>query len=306
MKRLLVFALFAAVAGAPGCARSPSEERYVRTIEDWRAGRIARLQKPDGWLSLAGLAWLKPGENPVGSDPSSSVVLPASAPAHVGAIVLEEGKARWIPAPGSAAAVGGAPAAAMPLVDDADGGSEPTMLRIGSVSFAVIRRGERMGVRVRDSDAPTRTGFRGLEHYPVHSRWRFEARFVPFTPEKHIPVPTVLGYPEEDVSPGEIEFVRNGKPYRLTTVLEKGSDQLFIIFGDRTNGKSTYGGGRFVYSPMPTDGKTVIDFNKSYNPPCVFTPYATCPLPPPGNHLPIAVEAGEKMYAESWELSKHS
>jgi uncharacterized protein (DUF1684 family) len=135
----------------------------------------------------------------------------------------------------------------------------------------------------------------------VSSQWRFDARFIAYDPPKHVAVPTILGFPEDDVTPGEIEFTYLGKSYRLLAVLEQGSDELFIIFGDRTNGKSTYGGGRFVYSPMPKDGRTVIDFNKAYNPPCVFTPYATCALPPPSNHLPLAVKAGEKMYAESWE-----
>ena len=298
-RRRALFLAAALAAGAlTGCrARpSPAEESYVRSIEEWRAGRIARLTKPDGWLSLAGLFWLKPGENTVGSDRSSAVVLPPAAPAHAGTIALENGKTRWSPTPDSSANV---PKAA-PLVSDAE--SDPTILRFGGVSFLIHQVGERVAVRVRDSDSVTRRNFKGLQHFPVSPAWRFEGRFVPFSPPRHIPVPTVLGYPEDDVAPGEIEFTYQGKPYRLTAVLEQGADQLFVIFGDRTNGKSTYGGGRFVYAPMPADGKTVLDFNKAYNPPCVFTPYATCPLPPPANHLPFQVVAGEKMYAESWEL----
>jgi hypothetical protein len=286
-----------------GCrARPAGEDAYVRSIETWRAGRVARLTKPDGWLSLAGLFWLQPGRNPVGSDKSSAVVLPGSAPAHAGTIVVDGKAARWEPDPGAAVEAGGRPAGAMALVDDENG--EPTMLRAGSVSFAVIRRGEKLGVRVRDSEAATRKDFRGLEHYPVASDWRFEGRFVPYPAPKHVTVPTILGFPEDDVAPGEIEFTWQGKPYRIMPIFEQGSDELFIIFGDRTNGKTTYGGGRFVYAPMPKDGKTVLDFNKAYNPPCVFTPYATCALPPPANHLPFEVKAGEKMYAESWELAK--
>jgi uncharacterized protein (DUF1684 family) len=271
---------------------SPDEESDVRSIEQWRAGRIARLTKPDGWLSLAGLFWLKTGENGVGSDPSNIVVLPKPAPAHAGTIVLEGKQARWIPFQS---------AEAMPLLSDEKG--DPTILTSGSVSFFVIQRGDRTGVRVRDSESAVRKSFKGLEHFPVSSTWRFAARFIPYDPPKHVSVPTILGFPEDDVAPGEIEFVYRGKPYRLMAVLEQGSDELFIIFGDRTNGKMTYGGGRFVYAPMPKNGATVIDFNKAYNPPCVFTPYATCPLPPPPNHLPFEVTAGEKMYAESWEAS---
>jgi len=313
-RRSLVLAAALAAAAIPVCrARpSPEEERYVRSIEQWRAGRIGRLTKPDGWLSLAGLFWLKPGENTVGSDRSSMVVLPPSAPAHAGTIVLENGKIRWAaapgtenpdsrsPVPGSKTGSAAEPPASIPLVSDAE--ADPTVVRFGSVSFLIHQVGERVAVRVRDSDSATRKAFKGIEHYPVSSEWRFECRFLPYSPPKRVPVPTVLGYPEDDLAPGEVEFTYRGKPYRLMAVLEQGSDQLFIIFGDRTNGKTTYGGGRFVYAAMPTAGKTVLDFNKAYNPPCVFTPYATCPLPPPANHLPFQAVAGEKMYAESWEL----
>ena len=301
-----MLAVAVAVAGAAIAAlacrpqRSPAEESYVRSIETWRAGRIARLTKPDGWLSLAGLFWLQPGANTVGSDPSSAVVLPKSAPPRAGAIVLEGKETRWEPAAGSPVEAAGKPAGGMPLASDENG--DPTVLSAGSVSFFVIRRGDRTGVRVRDSASEVRRAFRGLEHYPVSPEWRFDARFIPYDPPKHITVPTILGFPEDDVAPGEIEFTYRGKPYRVVPVLEQGSDELFIIFGDRTNGKSTCGGGRFVYAPFAKDGKTVLDFNKAYDPPCVFTPYATCALPPPANHLPFEVTAGEKMYAESWEL----
>jgi uncharacterized protein len=290
----------AATVAAAGCRpRAAQDPAYVASIEQWRAGRIARLTKPDGWLTLAGLSWLRPGENTVGSDPGSAVRLPSSAPSRAGSIVLEGRAARWIPAAGVAAESGGKPAGGMPLASDENG--DPTVLRLGSVSFFVIQRGDRTGVRVRDSESPVRKTFKGLEHYPVSARWRFDARFIPFDPPRHISVPTILGFPEDDVAPGEIEFSFGGKLYRLVAVLEQGSDELFVIFGDRTNGRSTYGGGRFVYAPMPKQGRTVLDFNKAYNPPCVFTPHATCPLPPAPNHLPFEVEAGEKMYAESWE-----
>jgi len=298
-RALLRVAAFGTLAAIVCCRRSsPAEESYVRSIEQWRAGRIGRLTKPDGWLSLAGLFWLKSGENSVGSDRSNDVVLPASTPAKAGTIVLEGGTTRWVPAPNSPA---DAPKAT-PLVSDGTG--DPTILRFGGVSFLIHQVGARVAARVRDSDSATRRDFKGIKHFPVSSEWRFEGRFIPYSPPKHVSVPTVLGYPEDDVAPGEIEFTWRGRPYRLTAVLEQGADELFVIFGDRTNGKSTYGGGRFVYAPMPKDGRTVLDFNKAYNPPCVFTPYATCPLPPPPNHLPIEVSAGEKMYAESWELAR--
>ncbi|HET9793232.1 MAG TPA: DUF1684 domain-containing protein [Thermoanaerobaculia bacterium] len=297
---LLAAALLAAAAVSCRARRSPAEEAYVRSIETWRAGRISRLEKPDGWLSLAGLFWLQPGVNAVGSASGSAVRLPPFAPARAGEIVLAGKETRWEPAPGSSVRSGGKPAEAMPLASDENG--DATVLSTGTVSFFVIRRGDRTGVRVRDSASAARRDFHGLEHYPVSSEWRFEARFIPYPQPKHVTVPTILGFPEDDVSPGELEFTWRGRPYRIVPIFEQGSDELFIIFGDRTNGKATYGGGRFVYAPMPTAGKTVLDFNKAYNPPCVFTPYATCALPLPANHLPFEVKAGEKMYAESWEL----
>ncbi|HWC65549.1 MAG TPA: DUF1684 domain-containing protein, partial [Thermoanaerobaculia bacterium] len=244
----------------------------------------------------------QPGANSVGSDSSNTVVLPKSMPARAGTIELDGKEIRWEPAPGSPFAAAGAPAGPMSLVSDESG--DPTVLSAGNVSFFVISRSGRTGVRVKDSDSEVRRTFRGLEHYPVSSEWRFDARFVPYPQPKHVTVPTILGFPEDDVAPGEIEFTWRGKPYRVMPIFEQGSDELFIIFGDRTNGKTTYGGGRFVYAPIPKDGKTVLDFNKAYNTPCVFTPYATCALPPPPNHLPIEVTAGEKMYAESWELHR--
>ncbi|HET7452616.1 MAG TPA: DUF1684 domain-containing protein [Thermoanaerobaculia bacterium] len=302
-KRRAAAILASLAAAVSGCrARPAGEDAYVRSIEQWRAGRIARLTKPEGWLSLAGLFWLGPGRNTVGSDKASTVVLPPSAPAQAGAIVLDGTAIGWEPAPGAAVDAGGKPAGAMALVSDESG--EPTVLSTGTVSFFVIRRGEKTGVRVRDSASAVRRDFRGLEHYPVSSEWRFEARFVPYPAPKHVTVPTILGFPEDDIAPGELEFTFRGKPYRIVPIFEQGSDELFIIFGDRTNGKTTYGGGRFVYAPMPKDGKTVLDLNKAYNPPCVFTPYATCALPPAANHLPFEVKAGEKMYAESWELRR--
>ncbi len=286
---------------AAACRPRPSADpAYIRSIEQWRAGRIARLTKPDGWLSLAGLSWLHPGENTVGSNPASAVVLPKSAPLHAGSIVLDGKSTRWEPAEGVSLESRGKPAGVEPLASDENG--DPTVLTAGSVSFFVIQRGVRTGVRVRDSESAIRKNFKGLEHYPVSSDWRFEGRFIPYDPPRRVSVPTILGYPEDDMAPGEIEFRLRGKPYRLMTVLEQGSDELFIIFGDRTNGKTTYGGGRFVYAPMPEGGRTILDFNKAYNPPCVFTPHATCPLPPAPNHLPFDVKAGEKMYAESYEF----
>lgn len=281
------------VGGA--CARRV-DPGYRREIETWRQRRAERLLRDDGWLTLAGLFWLDPGRNTFGSDPSAKISLRGSGvPPTAGAIVLENGRARLEPAPGTALTADGRPAVAAPLVSDENG--EPTVLRIGTFSFFVIRRGEKMGVRARDTESPARKNFKGLDDFPIDPGWRVTARFEPYSPQKHIPIPTVLGFPEDNVSPGALVFEHGGTRYQVDPVFEQGSTELFIIFGDRTNGKETYGAGRFVYAPMPKDGQTVIDFNKAYTPPCVFTPYATCPLPPPENRLPIEIRAGEKNYS---------
>ena len=173
------------------------------------------------------------------------------------------------------------------------------MLRRGSLLFYLIRRGDKIGVRVKDSQSEARRNFRGLDYFPIDPGWRIEARFEPYDPPRSISVPNVLGQDNDEKSPGAIVFEHGGKTYRLDPVLEPGETDYFVIFGDRTNGKTTYGAGRFLYVAPPVGGKTVIDFNKAYNPPCVFTDFATCPLPPPQNKLPIPVEAGEEEYAHS-------
>lgn len=275
-----------------------SVRNYRAEIENWRAARIRRLTADDGWLSVVGLWWLEEGENPVGSDRTSRVSLPAErAPARLGTIRLTQGKAQFTVAPGVQVSHDEKPVTTIGLASDVDG--DATVLEHGTLSFYLIRRGERLGVRVKDSAAPARKAFHGIDSYRVDPRWRLPARFVPYQPKKSIPIPNVLGTFTQEPSPGAVAFTIGGKEYRIDAVDEEGEDDLFLIFGDRTNGTGTYGAGRFLYAPRPgPDGKTVVDFNKAYNPPCAFTPYATCPLPPPQNRLPVPVEAGEKRYGK--------
>jgi uncharacterized protein (DUF1684 family) len=199
-------------------------------------------------------------------------------------------------APGAGVSVDGKPVTSQALRSDADG--DQTLLTLGSLSFYVIQRGDRVGVRVKDSQSEARKDFHGIESFPIDPKWRVEARLEPYDPPKSIPVPNVLGSVEPGECPGALVFQINGKTYRLDPILEKGERDLFVIFADRTNGTQTYGAGRFLYASPPIDGRTTLDFNKAYNPPCVFTLYATCPLPPPQNRLPIRVEAGEKAYGK--------
>lgn len=268
---------------------------YAEEVERWKAKRVEGLKGEDGWLSLVGLHWLKEGENRVGSDPSNEVVLPEDrSPRVVGSLWLKDGAVRIEARPGSGVTSEGRPVTSLDLKTDADGG-KPTVLNLGTLAFHVIKRGERFALRVKDSASPARTNFRGLEYFPLDERWRVEARFEPHNPPKTIPITNVLGMQSDEPSPGALVFDIDGKTYRLDALTEAGEEQFFIIFRDETSGKETYGAGRYLYAgPPDAQGRLLVDFNKAYSPPCAFTKYATCPLPPDQNRLPIRVEAGEK------------
>lgn len=294
---VLIAALAACKAEAPPPVATVPTAQHVGEIEQWRARRDTRLRSEDGWLSLVGLSWLQEGDNRFGSAPENEVPLPAPAPAQAGVLKVAGETVTLEAAAGSGVTIDGQPVEGRRvLTSDRDG--EPTTVRLGTISFFVIVREGKLAVRAKDSASPVRRAFTGMDYFPIDPAWRVVARFEPYTPEKVIPVPNVFGRLEDSNSPGALVFERDGKTHRLDPVWEEGTTDLFIIFGDQTNGKETYGAGRFLYAaPAGPDGTTVVDFNKSYNPPCVFTPYATCPLPPPQNKLPIRIEAGEKRYA---------
>ena len=255
-------------------------------VAAWREGRYANLRRDTSWLTLAGLGWLSLGVNRVGADPDADVVLPAG-PRDAGVITVT---------PDGAAAEGtwlreGQPIGAIPLVTDASG--EPTLLELGDLRLCVIERGGRLAVRTWDISSSRRRDFAGIDHWPVDPGWRLEARFVP-TPERVLEVPDVLGIVESKESPGVVVFEADGGEHRLEALRGGEDGSMWIVFGDATNGTETYGGGRFVYTAPPAGETVVIDFNRSYNPPCVFSPFATCPLPWEANRLPIRIEAGER------------
>ncbi|SRR6266498_2688603 len=274
------------------------ESVHKSEIQKWQSDRLAGLMKDDGWLTLVGLFWLNEGENKFGSDTSNPVVLPRwKAPRLAGSLWLENGRVRLATRPGVEITVNGDPVTALDLNDDNNEGG-PTILRIGSLILNVLKRGDRIGVRVKDTESLTRSEFKGLEYYPIDPKWRLEARFEPYQPAKAIPITNVLGMTDDETSPGALAFDVGGRIYRIDPILEKGETDLFVMIADGTTGKETYGAGRYLYvSPPDAAGKVVIDFNKAYSPPCAFTNFATCPLPPRQNHLPFRIEAGEKKYA---------
>jgi len=300
---VVVLVLLGAVAAA---AEEPDgatgSDGWLEEVREWREERLERLTRDDGWLTLAGLEWLEPGEGTVGSAPESDVVLPAKEPPHevpgtLGVVRLGDDGATFAPAGGVTVTVDGEEhrGGEVPLATDVEG--EPTVVEHGPVIFYLIERQGRVGVRIKDREHPALRDFAGIEHYPLEAAFRVEAEYEPYDPPKSIAVPTVLGTPTEQPSPGAVVFRMAGRSHRIDA-LEGGDGTLFLVFGDATNGEETYGGGRFLYTEAPEDGRVVVDFNRAYNPPCAFTPYATCPLPPPQNRLPLAVRAGEKKYGD--------
>lgn len=269
---------------------------HATEIEAWRAQRVERLKAPAGWLSLVGLHWIEPGKHTVGKALDNDVVL-ATGPAHLGTVSLDGTTLTFEPATDGGASIDGTPvAAATALAPDSSGNPTVVTFDGGEANFQVIERGGRYGLRVKDARAPTRTGFTGIQNYAIDPAWRLDATFEAHPPGKTIPIVNVLGMTEPMANPGGVSFAKDGKTYRLEAI-DEGDGQYFLIFADRTNKKDTYGAGRFLYAAPAVDGKTVVDFNKAYNPPCAFNAYSTCPLPPPENRLDIAVTAGEKRYA---------
>jgi uncharacterized protein (DUF1684 family) len=271
-------------AAPPPAPAAPAHETQIR---QWQTSRAERLKREDGWLSLIGLHWLKQGQNSV--QLAKKGMAPLKLDLHDGKVTLHAAEPMTIdgkPARGAVALA----------ADTSEQG--PTIVQMGPVRFNVIKRGERYGVRVKDAEAETRTHFQGLAYFPIDPKWRVEARLEPYNPPKKIAITDVTGMTSDNPVPGALVFTVDGKKHRLDPILEEGSPDLFIIFKDETSRDSTYPAGRYLYaSPPGPDGKVIVDFNKEYNPPCAFTPFATCPLPPVQNRLPVRVEAGEKKYA---------
>lgn len=278
---------------------STADREYIKGIEEWQKRRVTNLTRPDGWLSLIGLFWLKEGENRFGSSPTNSIRFPAEkAPAVMGSFILNRDRVTVNIFDNLPVLHQGIPIQTLEMQNDLS--ENPTFLRYGSLSWLVIKRGDRYGIRLRDSKSETIKNFKGLDYFPIDPGWKIRASFEPYSPVKKISVPNVLGTENEETCPGALVFEKNGQRFRLDPILEDGTSQWFIIFSDETNGKETYGAGRFLYADPPDqNGYTFLDFNKAYNPPCAFTPFATCPLPPEQNHLNLKVEAGEKKYQGS-------
>lgn len=296
---LLTAALGLAACAGPGdhreTAHSGDDQELSSRVLDWRTARLTSLQGPEGWLSLVGLHWLGDQSETLGSDSRNDIVLSGGPPLW-GRVIHHDDHIVFQPAVADIRIENG--------ITDDDGyvvlsiggeDSEPTVLRHGPVSLTLIERGDH-ALRERHHQAPTRMDFVGLDYYPIRPQWQIEAQFEPAPEGATVDIANVLGQISPQPQYGTAVFNLRGKTHRLIAVGEADAESLFFIFGDRTNGQGSYGAGRFLYSDPPVDGRLTLNFNQAYNPPCAFTEYSTCPLPPPENRLDLAVEAGEKRY----------
>ena len=288
---LLAATLLLVLAAGPGRAAAPGN---AGSLAEWRAGRIERLTAPDGWLTLIGLHFLPPGASTVGRAPGNGIVL-AAGPDHLGTVTLGADRTVTFVAADASARVDGRPATKVALVPETPGGT-PTVVSAGTVSCFVIERGGRLALRVRDTASPRRTGFAGIDSFPEDAAWRIEAVWEAFAEPRELPVTNVLGQVTPEKAPGRAVFQRDGRTHELLAIDEGPDEPLFFVFADATTGRETYGAARFLYADRPVGGKVILDFNRAYNPPCAFTPFSTCPLPPAGNVLPFRITAGEKTY----------
>jgi uncharacterized protein (DUF1684 family) len=264
---------------------------YHTEIERWRQQMEAGLRADDGWLTLAGLFWLHEGTNSFGSDPASDIVLPAGAgPEHAGIFELRDGTVTLHAAEGAGVTVNETPVSVARVRSDADGG--PDRVGLGSLTLLIIRRGARIGVRVKDASSPVRAAFGGRHWFAPNETYRVQATFVPYDPPRLLPVTNILGDVDDTPSPGYALFRLDGLDHRLDALSDPNG--LAFYFYDATNADTTYPAGRYLKTAPPQDGAVTLDFNRAYNPPCAFTAFATCTLPPPQNRLPLRIEAGEQ------------
>jgi uncharacterized protein len=303
MKQLRLFSLaffFAAflpgvsILAQPGTApQAQSGTAYAADVERWHAKRVEALRAPDGWLNLVGLYWLDEGHSSFGSSPENKIVFPAGSIAgNAGYFERRGTTVKLIVAEHVGITIANQPVKEA-IIFDKDS-LRPPVLASGSLRWTIIRRDDKIGIRLRDLNSPLVTSFKDIDRYPVDTAWLIRAVFQPAPVPGSIAITNIIGQTSAQHSPGKLVFTVGSRQFTLDA-LEEG-DEFFILFGDGTNGKTTYPSGRFisVARPATPDNSTVIDFNKAYNPPCAFTNYATCPLPPKQNVLPIDVEAGEK------------
>ena len=272
---------------------------YVAEIQKWHRERLENLKAENGVLSVSGLFWLREGENKFGSDSANDIVLTADkVPDFIGSFILNKGIVKIKVNPGIEVMNDGEIVGEMILKNDMD--SSMTTLTLEDLNWFVIKRNNEIGIRFRDYRNPLIRQFKGINMFNIDPAWRINAHFEPYDTVKMISSVTASGSMRSYPSPGALIFRIKNRTYRLDPIAQDDQENLFVIFGDATNGNETYGGGRFLYVEKSDENNTaILDFNKSINPPCAFSGFFVCPLPPPQNRLPVRVAAGEKKYSGS-------
>lgn len=301
IKIIFSFSLLISIIFVYSCKKETLETKgspeYLEEIKQWDQRRAERLKADDGWLNLVGRTWLKPGENKFGSSKDNDVVIESDKiPEYMGVFLFKDSTVIMKVNDGVEVLFDGKPVKEMAMIGDHK--KEMTVFQYGSIKWNLIVRNELYGIRFRDLESELVKNFKGIERFPVNEDWKIVADFEPYDPPKKIEVPNVLGQVDEELSPGAIVFEKDNQIYRIDAI--DAGERLWLIFADGTSGEETYGGGRFLYTDSKADstGKVIVDFNKAYNPPCVLTKFATCPLPPKENYIKLRITAGEKMWGE--------
>lgn len=301
-KIILSIAAFTLIIFLYSCKTETLETKgspeYLEEIKQWDQKRAERLKADDGWLNLVGRTWLKQGENKFGSSKENDVIIESGkVPANMGVFIFHDSTVTMKVNEGVEVLFNGNPVKEMIMIGD--GKKDMTVFQYETIKWNLIVRDTLYGIRFRDLKSEAVKNFKGIERFPVNEDWRIKANFEAYDPPKKIFVPNVLGQIDEELSPGAIVFTKDNQTYRIDAI--DAGDRLWLIFADGTSGEETYGGGRFLYTDSKADstGKVIVDFNKAYNPPCVITKFATCPLPPKENYIKLRITAGEKMYGEN-------
>ena len=271
---------------------------YLEEIKQWDQHRLERLKADDGWLNLVGRTWLKSGENKFGSAKDNDVIIESEkVPDYIGVFIFQDSTVTMKVNDGVDVLFNGSPVKEIKMIGDES--KDMTVFQYGPIKWNLIIRDTLYGIRFRDLESEFVKDFKGIKRFPVNEDWRFNATYEAYNPPKQIFVPNVLGQIDKEPSPGSIIFIKDNQTYKLDAI--DAGNKLWFIFADGTSGEETYGGGRFLYTDSKADsnGKVIVDFNKAYNPPCVLTKFATCPLPPKENYISLRITAGEKMHGEN-------
>lgn len=294
ISKLLVITIFVGLLGCQQKKSQFNEDKYIVSMQEWKQNRLERLKSENGWLNLVGLYWLKEGQNPFGSNEANNIVFPKNAPEFIGTIILYKGHLSSQINKDVDVFINDSLIKEHSINTDMD--NNTTMFRTGSLRWYIIKRGDRFGIRLRDVESPLVEKLTEIPSFPIDSKWRIEAKYEKFETPKEIAIPNVLGDIEYEKCFGLLKFKIDEKEYEVMPLGNGDKESLFVIFADETSAEETYGAGRFLSVEKPDEnGKTFIDFNKATNPPCAFTEFATCPLPPKENILSVKILAGEKI-----------